>query len=378
MRVCYFGSYDPLYPRNALLISGLRRSGVDVYECHHSLKGATAAAIQSSGLTAYLKYIYRMPAHQLSMIVASRRIPDVDALIVGFFGHHDIPFARLLSRLRGIPLVFDPFVSVYDTLVSDRKFLGQTSIAAGVVKKVEIVLSKFPDMIIADTKANADYWGNTFGVPQHRLAVIPVGADEDIFYPRPTKNVECNRPFLVLFYGTFVPLQGVEIIVRAAKLLEHEKVMFRVIGSGQTFPEVKTLAEELGPSNLSFIDWVDFTQLPQEIANADVCLGIFGVTPKAGRVVPNKAFQAIAIGKPLITRDSPAARSIFVDRENVLLCEPGNAQALADAIVVLRTNAEFRDHIAQCGLGLFREKFTKVALGQQLLSVINGLVNERS
>ena len=75
--------------------------------------------------------------------------------------------------------------------------------------------------------------------------------------------------------------------------------------------------------------WIEYELLPAEIQRAGCSLGIFGTGGKARRVIPNKAFQAIACAAPLVTADTPAARELLVDEESALLVPPGDAEALA-------------------------------------------------
>ena len=88
---------------------------------------------------------------------------------------------------------------------------------------------------------------------------------------------------------------------------------------------------------------------------ADVCLGIFGTTPKAARVIPYKVFAAMALGRPVITRDSPAIRELLVDGESALLCPAGDGQALAAALERLRTDASLRERIGRNGYARYAD-----------------------
>src|SRR5690606_7440598 len=88
------------------------------------------------------------------------------------------------------------------------------------------------------------------------------------------------------------------------------------------------------PKNLTWLPWMDYEQLPSLIHSATVSLGIFGISDKAARVLPNKMFQILAAGGSIITRDSPAvARLADLFPDTINLVPPGNAGALAGAVM---------------------------------------------
>jgi glycosyltransferase involved in cell wall biosynthesis len=105
-----------------------------------------------------------------------------------------------------------------------------------------------------------------------------------------------------------------------------------VIGSGQLESTVEQFALRVDPKRFIHRRWVAYPRLPNRIAQANCVLGIFGTTPKAGRVIPNKVYQAMAMGAPIITRDSPAVRKVLTDGESALLVQPGDPEALARAV----------------------------------------------
>jgi glycosyltransferase involved in cell wall biosynthesis len=108
-------------------------------------------------------------------------------------------------------------------------------------------------------------------------------------------------------------------------------------------------------------------RLATTIQEADLCLGIFGETGKAARVVPNKVYEAMAAGKPVITGDSPAAREFLTDGVDCLLCRRGDPGALADAITRLRNDGALADRLALAGRTKFQEKASPVVIGRELL-----------
>ena len=112
----------------------------------------------------------------------------------------------------------------------------------------------------------------------------------------------------MLFYGQFIPLHGIATIIRAARLLREESVEGTLIGRGQEAPGIRAMLDDVPLIKLKWIEWVEYGELQRFIEDSDVCLGIFGSSDKAQSVIPNKVFQIVAAGRPLITRDSPAIR----------------------------------------------------------------------
>lgn len=173
----------------------------------------------------------------------------------------------------------------------------------------------------------------------------------------------------VLFYGQFIPLHGIEYIVRAAKILEQENVAFTIIGIGQEYKRIRSIANELEIKNIKWINWVKYHDLVHYINEADVILGIFGDSEKARRVIPNKAFQTIACKRALITGDSPAARELFKDKENVLLCRMADPLAIATSIRLLRDDKDLRFKIGANGYNTYISKCNIEAIGRQVIKV---------
>src|SRR5204862_2109483 len=129
-----------------------------------------------------------------------------------------------------------------------------------------------------------------------RVEVCLVGAEERVFTPG------WRRPgaFSSLFIGKLIPLHGLETILGAAR--RTPEIAFRVVGSGQLDHVLQSR-----PPNVEWVRWIDYERLPSELQGAGCALGIFGRSAKAQRVIPNKVFQALASGTPVVTADTPAA-----------------------------------------------------------------------
>jgi glycosyltransferase involved in cell wall biosynthesis len=350
MKVCYFGSYLPTYPRHKIIIKGLESHGVEVKEVRDS----------SNILIRYPKLAQKYFSAQ-----------DFDVVFVGEASNYVQPLAILLKKITGKPLIFDTFVSLYDT--NQDRGVHQNSLLSRVYYNLDKYNCLFSDVVLQDTNQNVDYFHDKFHISKDKFRRLLIGAEDDIFYPRSEDNPSddvSDDVFRVLFYGTYIPLHGIQYIIQAAKLLEKENIKFQLIGKGQTFPEVHELSKNLNLTNVEFIGMVDYLKLPEYIARADVCLGIFGGTKKSLRVIPTKAYQILAMRKPLITGDSPGARELLENRKNAILCEMANPESLASAIIELKEDEELRHNISVKGYQLFQEKLTPEKIGREAIHIM--------
>jgi glycosyltransferase involved in cell wall biosynthesis len=354
MRVLYFGTYERRYPRNAQVISCLRRAGVDVAE-HHVPVWDGRRDSWRAGLGAAL----RLAAAELQLL---RRPPDgYDAVIVGYPGHFDLPTARRAAR--GRPVVFNPLVSLADTFVADRARFRPGSPAARALEAVDRRALRSADLVVADTRAHADHLADLAGLPRNRVEVAFVGAEERIFAP----GWAPVEPFTVLFVGKLIPLHGLETVLAAARAAPE--LHFRLVGSGQLDELLRTR-----PENVEWVPWVEYDLLQRELHRAGCALGIFGTSAKAARVMPNKAFQALACGTPLVTADTPGARELLVDGESALLVPPGNPDALASVLRRLADDPKLAGRLSAGGRAAYEAQASEEVLGRRWRELLERIV----
>jgi glycosyltransferase involved in cell wall biosynthesis len=275
-----------------------------------------------------------------------------DVVLVGYPGHFDMPLARRAAGAR--PLVFNPLVSLHDTLVGDRQRYGGRSLAARILKAVDRKALRLADLVVADTRENADFLAELGEIPPSKVEVCFVGAEDRLFRPgwRP------DEPFRALFVGKLIPLHGVNVILDAARLAPD--VPFRVIGSGQ----LQHLLDDR-PENVEWLPWVDYEELPRELWGAGCALGIFATSPKTLRVIPNKAYQALACGTPLVTADTPAARELLADEHDCLLVPPGDSRALAEAVRRLAADPGLAKALGAAGRRTYENHASEEILGER-------------
>jgi len=337
------------------VIACLRVAGVDVIERHASVWDHRRHK-WSLGLGAAV----RIGIAETRLLFGGRR-ERFDAVVVGYPGHFDLPAARRIAR--GRPVIFNPLVSLHETLVEDRGRFPPRSPQAGVLRQVDRLALRRADLVVADTAQNAQHLAELADLTDERLAVCFVGAEERLFRP----GWQPEDGFHALFVGKLIPLHGLDTILAAAR--QAPELRFRVVGSGQ----LEQLLTDR-PPNVEWVDWVEYERLPEEYQRAGCALGVFGTSAKAGRVIPNKAFQALACGTPLVTADTPAARELLADGENALLVRAGDAEALAAAIRQLAADRSFSARIGAGGLAAYRARASEEVLGARWRALIERLV----
>ncbi|MDH4196698.1 MAG: glycosyltransferase family 4 protein [Candidatus Aminicenantes bacterium] len=355
MRFYFTGAYDPLYPRNAVLRRGLRELGDEVVE----LRGSPR-----------LRFWLRYP--QLGWRASRAVDAGPSVFFVPEFCQKDVPLAHFISRVMGRPLVFDPLAARYETKILDWGRRPPSSLQAWWNFKIDRWAFSGSDLILADTEAHKAYYCSAYGLDPGKVAVLPVGYDEMLFAPERFAGPEADRPFTVLFCGSFLPLHGVENIIDAARLVGNTDpgVRFVLVGSGQTYPRARRLVEEHGLTNCEFRGWQPLEMIPGEYASADIALGIFGTTEKARRVVPHKVYQALGMGRPVITAATPAADEVLKDGETARLCAEPYGKSLAAAVLELKTNKSLRVKLGKNGLRLARERYSAKPTALRLKKIL--------
>ncbi len=377
-RVLYAGTYERDYPRNRQFIRCLRASGTIVDECHaavwETIPDKSRGLVSVSALMLLLLSLIRAYLRVLPGAVA--RFRRSDAVIIGYIGQLDVLMIGSLARLCRVPVIFNPLVTLTDTIVEDRQLAGPNSWLARIVWMIDFASLRIASHIVTDTDENATHICRIFRIPAGRVTSLPVGADETFFTPAPESQAG-QAPFTVLFYGKMIPLHGIETILDAISVVANapdSDIWFELVGSGQLEDRVSRFLQANPDFPVMYRPWVAYRRLPQRIAMADCVLGIFGTSAKAARVVPNKVFQAMAVGRPIITRDSPASRRVLAHESSAILIPPGDSQRLAEAILQLRDDACLRSRLALESRRSFEKCASDAVVARQLSELLDSVI----
>lgn len=346
--VLWWGRFDPDYSRNRILRQAYQTLGWRIVDFHPFLPG------------------------QIGDVEALwRRPPPADLMHLPCFRQRDMAAATRYARRHGLPLLIDPLTSAYDKQVFEKYRLAERSLRARWLLRYERWLFSGADRVLADTPEHARFFIQTLGVDASKVNVVYVGAEEPLFTPGPRTTT--NGELEVLFYGSFIPLQGPEIIVEAARLYNGPPMRWTLLGQGPLRDESQRRAR--GLAHVHFENRIAYQDLPARINRAHILLGVFGPTAKAGRVMPNKVFQALACGQPLVTCRAPSypAELLTSSNSGITWVPAAEPQALATAVATLAARPQQLATIGNAARATYEKYFSTEKIHAQLRAALDAL-----
>ncbi len=370
--ICYVASYDPGYPRNTDIIRVLKRAGVRIERV--AARATTLDRTSSRLDRKIIRPLFEEAIRRFLLpLDVGLRMLRCDALAVGYAGQIDMLVVGPVARALNKPVIFNPLVTLTDTIIEDRK-LVRGGLPVSVIRWIDRASLKLADLVLVDTEENAAFVCDQFCIERSRILVFPVGVDERIFFPSKGSDDPARAGLDVLYYGKFIPLHGVETIVHAAALLEQARpdIRFEMIGHGQEYKKAREIAGRSGPGGIKWTDWLPYSALGDRLRRTDVALGVFSSGTKAARVIPNKVHQALACAVPVVTRESPAVERLLKHRHSALLVPPGDGPALASALIQLADDPALRRKLGSNG----RDAWQGYASEERLMALMGEVLGQ--
>lgn len=355
LRVLMLGAFDLEYSRNYVVRAGLERTGfrVDYHVIPTSLRTLRRA----------IEVVRFFPQRG-----------QYDIVFIPMGNQLSAPVYWLLSKLRNQRILLDYFLGIMDA--REGRKTATSTFKAQLYRWVDQF--NITRMVsITDTLAHRQAFIDLLGVSPLDMRVIPVGMKDNVFQPSPLP--ENTDTVLVQFVGNFLPVSGCDIILRAAaRLKEHQSIRFQMIGGGKIFQELAELSRELDLPNLEFLGHIGHPEVVERMRGSSILLGVFGALYKTSYVIPNKVYEGLALGRPMITAEAPAVHEFFTPGEHLITVPPGNPQALADAILRLAQSPEERQRLGQAGAARVQQAYLPQHIGRQLAELIEELLKSHS
>ena len=184
-------------------------------------------------------------------------------------------------------------------------------------------------------------------LPQEHFTVIPNWIDESKFPVwhgesawRPSQGIR-NDVFIAMFAGTLGHVSGVDVLVEVAALLQEEDLLILCIGEGVQKPAMLNEASRKRLNNIRFLPFQPSERVPEIQASCEVAL-LTMHPDSSDSSVPSKLISYLAASRPVIcaaNAESAVARTVLDAAAGIVVC-PGDAQAIADAILRLKSEPE--------------------------------------
>ena len=248
--------------------------------------------------------------------------------------------AILASKLFNKKLIVEMYISLYDSFVRDRKVVKDGSKKAKALIKKDILALTKSNYIIHTTGHEINYWEKMIGIniDKGKVFIAPICNDSTLVINRSFMQDGVLR---ICWWGTFIPLHGLDNIIQALKILKNTNLQFTCNLFGVDNTLFTTYKEKIKQNRLDsqvvLRKDLKFSNdsLPEYLVdNCDLALGIFGNTDKASNVVPNKLIEALSMGIPTLTMNSPALREFFDPETDLWTCEP-SPESIAESILTI-------------------------------------------
>lgn len=215
------------------------------------------------------------------------------------------------------------------------------------------------------------------GIPAANISMIPNCSDLDAFHPSidgqaKREELQLGNDLCFMYFGAFGPANGLDFVVKAARELESRGVQcirFVMIGDGREHNHLLALAEKYELHNIQFHGVVPRSDIPSYIAAADVCLTIFKNLPILRTNSPNKFFDALSSGKPVLTNMIGWIGDMVTQYDCGVVVEPDNVKDFANKVLELKQRKKDFTEMGYRARQLAEKEFSRDKLARDLLDI---------
>jgi glycosyltransferase involved in cell wall biosynthesis len=256
--------------------------------------------------------------------------------------------AWMLSRLKRVPFLFEvrdlwPAFAVAVGVLHNRLLIRASEwLERFLYRRADLVVVNSPGFIPHVQARGAQ-----------RIELVPNGADPGMFNPhddgaafRQAHALEAK--YVVLYAGAHGISNDLGVVLEAANLLQDQpEIAIVLLGDGKEKPHLMQRASTMRLQNIHFLDPLPKKEMSTALAAADACIAILKPIEMYKTVYPNKVFDYMAAGRPVVLAIDGVIREVVEAARAGIPVPPGDAQALANAI---RNLAGHRQKGRQLGL----------------------------
>jgi len=217
-----------------------------------------------------------------------------------------------------------------------------------------------------------------YGITPEKVTVIPNASDLDLFRPDVDGSAARARlglgdRFAAIYFGAMGLANGLDYVIEAARILAERKqngILIVLHGGGGRRAELRALTQQYNLDNVVFSDLVpDKEELARIVAGCDVTMTIYRAA-KEHTWSPNKMFDALAAGKPVLINVGGWLRETIEENHCGRSLDPRRPEALADALTELAAAPELCGEMGRNARTLAERQFDRKLLAQRLERVL--------
>jgi glycosyltransferase involved in cell wall biosynthesis len=313
----------------------------------------------------------------LSSFVAGLRVPAPDLVWGTSPPIFQAGTAWAVARLRGIPFVLE----IRDLWPAFAVGVGvlRNPLLIRLAEAFERFLYRHADRVVINSPGFSEHVRQG-GARQVEL--VPNGADTRMFDPlakgegfRRRHNLEGK--FVLLYAGAHGLSNDLDILLQAASRLQDlPQVVLVLLGDGKEKPRLMEQASQMQLTNVRFLDPLPKVAMPEALAAADACVAILKPIPEYKTVYPNKVFDYLAAGRPVILAIDGVIREVVEQARAGLCVPPGDSQALAAAVRQLAQQPEVGRQMGLHGRAYVQEHFDRQVVALRLETILRDTADE--
>jgi glycosyltransferase involved in cell wall biosynthesis len=211
------------------------------------------------------------------------------------------------------------------------------------------------------------------------IAIVTNGSDTGMFDPFADggdfrKTHDLGGKFVALYAGAHGMSNDLGVLLGAADLLRDQpEIAIVLLGDGKEKPALVTQAQELDLPNVTFLPPVPKAEMPQALAAADACIAILKPVDLYKTVYPNKVFDYMAAGRPVVLAIDGVIREVVEGASAGIAVPPGDPVALAAAIRQLAGEREKARQMGLAGRHCVKANFDRELLANQLANILEAM-----
>jgi glycosyltransferase involved in cell wall biosynthesis len=180
--------------------------------------------------------------------------------------------------------------------------------------------------------------------------------------------------FIALYAGAHGMSNDLDVILQSADLLRScPEITFLLIGDGKEKPQLVEKAQSTGLDNVRFLPPMPKKEIAEALAAADACIAILKPIPIYATTYPNKVFDYMAAGRPVILAIDGVIRQVVEDARAGIAVPPGDSRALAGAVKTLAEDPDRGRSLGLAGRYAIETQYSRAEFAQNLVHVLEDM-----